>query len=245
MSSRLRILVPMGLEGGSRYLVTHTYTDALREAGAAAYMFAGPLDAGEADRSLEGFAGLLLTGGGDLAPRYLGESPHPGLGEVDPPRDALEWDLLGAALARRMPILGICRGCQVLAARVGGQLYQDIPSQMPGALQHAQRAPREHESHSVSVVPGSQLYRVFGGREEVWVNSFHHQGVRSLSEGWRACAHAPDGLIEAFEREGEHFALGIQWHPEGLVRTDPLQRTLFAAFVAAAARYATEGAPAR
>jgi len=242
MDARLRILVPMGLEGTERFLVTQTYTRALLRAGALAYMVGGPLDDADAALALDGFAGLLLTGGGDLAPRYLGEAPHPGLGSVDPPRDALEWALLGAALTRGMPVLGICRGCQMLAARVGGELYQDIPAQMAGAIQHVQRAPRNHESHAVTLAAGSLGHSVYEGRDEVWVNSFHHQGVRALPPGWRVFATAPDGLIEGFERDGAAFAVGVQWHPEALVDDDPLQRRLFDAFVAAARAYAPAGA---
>lgn len=245
MERPVRILVPMGLaEARTAYVVPRTYTAAVRAAGASPYMFAGPLDEGvhAQAQALIGFDGLLLSGGGDLAPRYLGELPHPSLGAVEPERDSLEWALLGHALATGMPILGICRGCQMLAARAGGQLYQDIASQHPGALQHVQRAPRGHESHSVSLVAGTRGAAVFGGRTELWVNSFHHQAVRSLPPGWTVWATAPDGVIEGFEREGGSFALGVQWHPEGLVDDDPLQRLLFEAFVAAARAYGADRA---
>lgn len=238
MEPRVRILIPMGKEGGNRFLVTETYTNALRAPGARAYMIAGPLDDSEVDEALDGFAGLLLTGGGDIDPRYLGETPHPGLGSVDPPRDRIEWQLIGAALERGLPILGICRGCQLLAARIGGRLYQDIASEFPGAIQHAQKAPRNHESHSVALAAGSRGRAMLEGRDEVWVNSFHHQAVRSLPEGWRTFAVAPDGLIEGFERQEGAFAMGVQWHPEGLVDDDPLQRRVFKAFVSAARAYA-------
>jgi putative glutamine amidotransferase len=233
----VRILVPMGLsEGRSAFSVPRTYTEAIRHEGAVPFMVSGPFSEEEADRALDLVDGLLLTGGGDLAPRYLGETPHPRLGTVEPERDVLEWSLLGHAIDRGLPVLGICRGSQMLAARVGGRIWQDIESQAPGAMQHVQKAPRGHESHSVRLAPGTLGARVFEDRPELWVNSFHHQAVRSLPEGWRVFATAPDGVIEGFEREGDGFALGIQWHPEGLVDEDPVQRLPFRAFVAAAAR---------
>jgi putative glutamine amidotransferase len=245
MEGRVRILVPLGGEEGGRYAVPRTYVEAVRQAGGAAYGFAGPVDGDEAAAALDGFDGLMLTGGVDLDPRYVGETPHPALGQVDPARDALEWAILGAALERDLPILGICRGCQVLAARVGGELYQDLPSQFPGALQHAQRAPRDHESHPVRLTADTLGWQVLEGRDEVWVNSFHHQAVRRLPDGWRPFAWAPDGVMEGFEREGGAFALGVQWHPEGLVNADPLQRRLFSAFVAAGRRHADRTTVAR
>ncbi len=242
MDRPVRILIPMGKEGGERFLVTGTYTEALRQAGALAYMIAGPIEPDAAAEALEGFSGLLLAGGGDLDPSYLGEPPHLGLGSVDPPRDALEWHLLGAALERGLPVLGICRGCQILAARVGGRLYQDIPSELPGAIQHVQKAPRSHESHAVTLVPGRRGTALLADRHEVRVNSFHHQGVAALPDGWSVFASAPDGLIEGFESDGEAFALGVQWHPEGLVPVDTLQRGLFEGLVRAAAAYAAQAA---
>ena len=236
MARPVRILVPMGLsEGRSAFSVPRTYTEAIRHEGAVPFMVSGPFSDDDAGRVLEGFDGLLLTGGGDLAPRYLGETPHPRLGTVEPERDVLEWALIGHALSRGLPVLGICRGSQMLAARAGGGIWQDIESQVPGALQHVQKAPRGHESHSVQIVPESLGAAVFEGRSELWVNSFHHQAVRSLPAGWRVFATAPDGVIEGFERVDGGFALGIQWHPEGLVEEDPVQRLPFGAFVAAAA----------
>lgn len=178
--------------------------------------------------------GLLLTGGDDLDPRHYGQEPDPRLGWVDPDRDALELALAQEALRRRTPLLAICRGVQVLNVAAGGDLHQDLGE--VARLQHSQRAPRWHRSHPVRVHPGSRLAQLLdtpGG--EVAVNSFHHQAVRQVAPGFRAVAHASDGVVEAIERAGEdHFCVGVQWHPEHLVGRWPEQRGLFRGLVEAA-----------
>ena len=183
-------------------------------------------------------AGLLLPGGGDADPRWYGDTwVHPTV-SIDAERDALELALARWAIATEVPVLGICRGIQVLNVAAGGGLWQDIPAQYPSTLTHLEPAPnrdRQARLHSVGVLPGSLTRHLLGG-QKVLVNSIHHQAVRCVAPGWRTTALAPDGIVEAIERSGSRFALGVQWHPEELVRDDAAARALFEAFCAAAWR---------
>jgi putative glutamine amidotransferase len=176
--------------------------------------------------------GLLLAGGVDIDPQLYGEEPLPGLGQVTPDRDVWELKLTREAMRRSIPIFAICRGSQMLNVAAGGTLYQDLASQKPGALQHSQKAPRDHLSHSVNAERDTLLHRIVG-QERFTVNSFHHQAVKQLAPGFRATAWAADGVIEAYEQPDSPFVLGVQWHPENLARSREPARRLFAAFIEA------------
>ena len=179
--------------------------------------------------------GLLLSGGDDVNPQVFGEEPRLGLGSVTPARDALEVELFHRMRELGKPIFGICRGLQLMNAAMGGTLYQDLGREWPGNMQHAQKGPRQHTGHGVQVRPDTRL-RAILETDRVLVNTFHHQAVHSLAPGLIATAHSQDGLVEALELPGDEFVLGVQWHPENLWRTMPEHRSLFAAFVRAAAR---------
>jgi putative glutamine amidotransferase len=212
-----------------------TYTNALAACGALPLII--PLWL--ADETLQAiFArldGLCLTGGVDVDPAHYGEEPHPALGRVDAERDRTELLLARWALQADLPILAICRGIQVLNVAAGGSLYQDIAAQVPGALLHTYRladSPWERPTHRVRIAHDSKLAALL--EVEEWAtNSFHHQAVREVGEGFRPVAWTDDGIIEAIEQPARRFALGVQWHPEGMFDSDPLARRLFAAFVAA------------
>jgi putative glutamine amidotransferase len=197
-----------------------------------------PLDLGQpAWRSIyRRLDGLLLPGGVDIAPARYGKAPHPKLGKVDESLDEAELVLARWALADGMPLLGVCRGIQLLNVVAGGSLYQDLPSQYPAALRHACAPPdypRTHRAHAVSVAPGSRLASILGA-EEMLVNSRHHQAVKALAPGFAVTARAPDGVIEGIESEDGCFAVGIQWHPENLAEDDPQMLALFESLVRAA-----------
>lgn len=177
--------------------------------------------------------GLLLAGGVDLDPHRFGEDPIPQLGEVDPERDAIELELTSAALAADLPVLGICRGIQVLNVAAGGTLYQDIVAEVPHSLLHHQKAPRPFACHEVRLEPESALARIYQ-TEIVRVNSFHHQAVRVVAPALRVAAKAKDAVIEGIESREHAFCVGVQWHPECMVERYPVHRRLFAAFVEAA-----------
>ena len=165
---------------------------------------------------LEPLDGILFSGGGDINPLLLGEEPIPQLHAANPERDEQELLLARLAADRQLPILGICKGVQVVTAALGGELYQDIYAQQPGAgVKHAQDIPRECASHTVSIAPGTVLHGIYR-QEELAVNSFHHQAVKSPAPGMRVSAVAPDGVIEAVESADFKSILGVQWHPECL-----------------------------
>ncbi|GKV69334.1 gamma-glutamyl-gamma-aminobutyrate hydrolase [Sporosarcina sp. NCCP-2716] len=178
--------------------------------------------------------GLLLSGGFDVDPHFYGEEPHKDLGEISPGRDTYELSLLQAFLQMDKPVLGICRGHQVLNVAQGGTLYQDIYDQIDGPVQqHAQRARREHLSHKVSVAEGSRLADIFG-TDTIQVNSFHHQGVKSPGDSLEVTGTADDGVIEAIESKDHTFVIGVQWHPENTACAGDIHsKKLFSAFVGA------------
>ncbi|MFD1675659.1 gamma-glutamyl-gamma-aminobutyrate hydrolase family protein [Alicyclobacillus fodiniaquatilis] len=177
--------------------------------------------------------GLLLSGGEDVDPTTFGEEPMYGLGNVVAERDRLEIALIHLMRAQGKPVLGICRGIQMLNVALGGTLYQDLPRQWKGKIQHAQKAARNHVSHRVKIEPGSRLAACFDGEKTLKVNSFHHQAIRKLAEPLRAVAWDAENLVEAVEATSGPFMLGVQWHPENLWRTDTKTLGLFRALVEA------------
>lgn len=191
-------------------------------------------DSPDVERLANSIDGLLVTGGGDVDPTYFGEEPHPQLGEVCPQRDQFETMLITDVLKMDKPILGICRGSQMINVSEGGDLFQDIYSQCDNQLlQHRQNAPRCHASHFVEVVEGSLLHQITESTR-FKVNSYHHQAVREIPDAFEVCARASDGIIEAFESKKHRFVLGVQWHPENLTYTkDVYSLKLFNAFVKA------------
>ncbi len=188
------------------------------------------------DAALQGIQGLLLTGGEDVDPARYGEAPHPTV-ELNPERDAFEIGLVEAARAADLPILAICRGIQVLNVALGGSLIQDIPSQVPGSLEHRLAVPAHQSSelaHEVWVDKDTLLSRLLRERlndsDSCEVNSRHHQAIKTVAPGLRVSATAPDGIIEAVEDPSLTFCLGVQWHPENFFRTGEF-RALFEGFI--------------
>jgi putative glutamine amidotransferase len=187
--------------------------------------------------ALNGIGGLLLPGGGDVEPARYGEEPHPSLVDVEPLRDEFEIALVREARSRNLPIFAICRGLQVLNVAFGGTLVQDIPSQVPGALEHRLAVP-PHEAfalaHEVWIDKDTKLARLMserlGGADTCDVNSRHHQAVKQVAPNFHVSATAPDGVIEAIEDPSLPFCLAVQWHPENFWRTGEF-RPLFETFV--------------
>jgi putative glutamine amidotransferase len=186
--------------------------------------------------------GLLLTGGGDVDPVLYGEDRHPTVDDAEPGRDEFEIDLARRAIEADLPLLAICRGAQVLNVAAGGTLVQDIPTALPTDIDHSVTEPKDAIAHSVRVTPGSLLAATLSTREVPGgcrVNSRHHQSVGRVGAGLVASATAPDGVVEAIEKPGARFCLGVQWHPENFWRTGEFG-SLFGGFVAAARRYLEE-----
>lgn len=186
---------------------------------------------------VEEIDGLILTGGNDVDPFLYGEEPHKDLGTVNPERDFFEMELLRAVLTLDKPVLGLCRGSQVLNVVFGGTLYQDIYAQSDGPLlQHRQKAPRHYGIHGVTLEASSKLREIVG-RDAIRVNSFHHQAVRRPGEGLLVNATASDGVVEGVESEKHSFVIGVQWHPEHMApEGDDASDRLFRAFVSASGR---------
>ncbi len=214
-----------------RAYVNSAYLHAVQQAGGVPVVLPPQLSATSFERLARGLDGLVLTGGGDIDPAVFGESPHPTVYEVAPERDTLEFSAVRIALERRLPILAICRGIQLLNVALGGTLFQDVGSDPGTQLQHGQQEPRDQPTHKVQMKAGSRLAETLG-TDELEVNSMHHQAVKALGAGLAAVAWAPDQIIEGVElTDSSRFVLGVQWHPEELVRHSDPARRLFAALV--------------
>lgn len=228
--------IPEGLPHS--WVMNSRYFAAAAEAGAAPVMI--PLFVEDHDILREIYDrldGVLLAGGVDMHPLTYGEHPHPRLGRTDPARDVVELALAKWAIHDKMPILGLCRGAQVLNVAAGGTLWQDIEAQVPNAIKHDffpnEGYARDYLAHDVAVTPGSRLDASFEV-PLVPVNSMHHQAVKILAPSLHASAHSPDGMVEAIESGTDHFLVGVQWHPEIFEDRDERTRRLFKSFVDAA-----------
>lgn len=228
MTPLVAVTAPRRLvDGRERVTLNTAYVRALERAGLVPLAVPTMLAPDHAAAALDGVRGLVLTGGEDVDPARYGAAPHPKLEDTDAARDAAELALIAAARARRLPMLAICRGIQILNVALGGTLYQDLDSERPGPIAHA----GDDTRHSVRVEPGSLLERTLGTRAAT-VNSRHHQAIRDLAPPLRAAAWAEDGVIEAAEPAdpAAPWTLAVQWHPEDLT-----ERALFDGFARAVA----------
>jgi putative glutamine amidotransferase len=181
-------------------------------------------------QSLDGLYGLLLTGGTDVNPRRYGQSAVPETQEPDEARDEMECDLLSEALAIDLPVFAICRGMQLLNVHMHGTLQQHLPPSAGHEQRLPDEQPRKHrDAHTVSVSPGTLLSQIVG-RDQIAVNSRHHQGVDRLGTGVIPSAVSTDGMVEAIEYPARRFVLGVQWHPEDRIEISDSDLKLFEAF---------------
>jgi putative glutamine amidotransferase len=216
------------------------YEESIRRAGGEPWVVESGIDL--AADVISRADGILLAGGGDVNPALFGEAPHPTFDAAESGRDDYEIELIRLATGRDLPLLAICRGIQVLNVARGGTLVQDIPSELPGAIEHKLAVPPHNAfdlAHEVWIEKDSLLSRLAGdtgkSSDTFDVNSRHHQSVKALGEGLVTTATAPDGVVEAIEDPSRRFLLGVQWHPENFYRTGEF-RALFEGFVNAAAR---------
>ena len=212
------------------YAIRENYCAAVCRAGGLPILL--PHEPDLAAAYLDGIDGLVITGGGfDVDPALFGaETRHPSVTTKDR-RTAFELAAAKGALARDMPLLGICGGQQLLNVALGGTLIQHIPDEVPGALPHSQPNPRNEPGHLVRIVAGTLLHRI-AGADVFAVNSAHHQSVKEVGPGLVVDAVAEDGVIEGIEDGRRHFCLGVQWHPE--FELNDGDRRIFRALVAAA-----------
>jgi putative glutamine amidotransferase len=241
-SGRPLVGVPCRSDGSMTYKGRHinaqnsSYISAIISAGGAPFLI--PVEARDSVLRMlfEQADAILLPGGGDIASHFFDEMPHPSLSDVQSARDELELTLARWGLEEGKPLLGICRGIQVMNVAAGGSLYQDIASQSPHTSRHdyfhASDYPRDFLAHPVAIEPGSRLGTVLGV-DHLSVNSLHHQALKEVPPAYRVVARSPDGVIEGIEASHHPFAIGVQWHPEELVASQEAARRLFLAFAEA------------
>lgn len=179
---------------------------------------------------LQQIDGLLLSGGYDVNPLLYGEEPLPELEYILPERDEYEIKLIHLAMEMNKPILGICRGMQILNVACGGTLYQDLSQFSLKHFKHQQKSKTDTASHTVEFVPNTNLHNIMG-IDATKINTFHHQAIKDLAPGFVVNAKAKDGIIEGFEKKGEHFIIGLQWHPEMMMERDTSMLKIFHSFI--------------
>lgn len=207
----------------THYATEHNYVNVIRAAGGIPVLFPINDDVKEIDRVLSMIDGLVLPGGEDVHPFFYGEEPNPHFGKECVERDYFEIILIRLARSKHIPILSVCRGMQVTNVALGGSLCQDIPSSdYSPKIQHGQYSTDTTPHHSISIVPGSRLYSILGGK--ALVNTHHHQCVKDLAPGMRITATAPDGVPEAMEGDG---ILCVQFHPESMYEKHPEMLSIY------------------
>ncbi|MDR3339175.1 MAG: gamma-glutamyl-gamma-aminobutyrate hydrolase family protein [Candidatus Symbiothrix sp.] len=201
-------------DGTSR--ITDAYVNAVVKAGGSPVLIPLTTDQSVLEEIINHIDGLLLSGGGDIYAPLFNEELHPTVTDYDLERDRYEIELVRMTAARQIPIMGICRGQQLLNVAFGGNLIQDIPAQLPASnIRHSQEEEREIATHAVHIAPHSTLHKLSGGKS-IKVNSFHHQAIKVVAPEFEVIAEADDGVIEAIESAESKAILGVQWHPENM-----------------------------
>lgn len=211
--------------GNERFFAGRDYTDAVLAAGGIPVILPWVGDAGLVRHQLQAVQGLLLIGGYDVDPLLYNAEPSPKLGPVFPERDAYEIMTVKQARLMGKPVLGICRGIQVINVAYGGTLWQDLSQRGEPELQHYQDCQKDVPGHSVQIAPETILAEILG-QTDLRTNSYHHQAVRDPAPGFSVSAWAKDGVIEAIEMRGAGI-LGVQWHPEMMARRFPDMLRIF------------------
>jgi putative glutamine amidotransferase len=228
-------------DNADRTGVNAAYVRAVVAAGGVPLVLSPLIGSSLAGSALDGLDGILLSGGEDIDPAWYGAEPSPMLSPPSRERDVFELALFAVARQRQIPILGICRGIQLINVGLGGTLYQDLPSERPGTVEHRPDTAREVRSHVVQLQPDTRAAEALG-TTSLRVNSSHHQAIKDLAPGLIATGWTDDGLIEAAEGPPDGpWLLAVQWHPEEMYRdTQAPDHGLFAALVREAGRARSE-----
>ncbi|MBA2369404.1 MAG: gamma-glutamyl-gamma-aminobutyrate hydrolase family protein [Candidatus Protochlamydia sp.] len=232
ISASILMIEEGSFKGRERSFVGQDYVKAISQAGGIPVILPITEDEAITASQMDVIDGLLLTGGYDIHPFFYQEEPRPLLQTIRPERDSFEILLARLAHAQKKPILGICRGLQILNVAFGGTLYQDIQSLSKESLQHYQQAAGSVSTHTVGIVEGTLLKEIFG-LTALLTNSFHHQAVKELAPTFKVCGRANDGIIEAIEKTDSPYVIGVQWHPELMFEKRDDIFTLFQSFVRA------------
>lgn len=209
------------------------YVEAIEQAGGVPLIIPYLADKSDISYFIEICDGFCFTGGIDIDPARYGEEIDPLCGEISASRDEMELAYMQPILKSQKPVIGICRGAQVINVALGGTLYQDIPSMLGESFPHRQTEALLEYSHGVNIEVGTPLFELLK-TERIRANSFHHQSVKALGDGLRVMARADDGIIEAFYLEGHPYLMAYQWHPERLCARDRSAALIFESFIEAA-----------
>lgn len=217
------------------YFVKSNYVSAIREAGGIPFIIPPLKGEEDMEKSLNLIAGLLIPGGDDIDPKYFKEEPHPSIVLTDPEIIQFQMNFFQQALNKDLPVFGICAGLQIINIACGGNIYQDIPSQYSNQesnpVKHKKnKNEKEDPFHNVTIEKHTKLYDILQ-KEEISVNSTHHQALKDIADGFMVTARSKDGIIEAIESRKHRYVVAVQWHPEDLYKENNLFLRLFEEFV--------------
>lgn len=221
------ILIDKGtvFPGYKRSYVNNDYVQAVLLGGGVPLIIPVSTDEEVIEAQLRNVDGIILSGGEDVNPLLFGEEPNEFIGETMNERDTFDLTLIKYAIKMKKPILGICRGCQILNVALGGDLYQDCSQAENYKVSHIQKCNTTQGSHTIDIEKESYLYSIFGEKEIV--NSYHHMSIKNMADEFKVVAKSKDGIIEAIESNNELFILGVQWHPEMMASTNEKMLEIF------------------
>lgn len=215
--------------GCKRIKLYNDYISSVIAAGGIPIILPVSIDKKVLDSHLELIDGLIISGGYDIDPLRYNEEPSTALQATFPERDEFEFYLVKKAMEKEIPVLGICRGHQIINVANGGSLYQDLSLKEDTFIKHAQNSHGNTLTHRIEIAKDSMLYEILG--ETAIINSLHHQAIKTVAPGFKAVAKSKDSVIEAIEREKGSFVMGVQWHPEALAEKSADMAKLFDYFI--------------